>query len=152
VAEELEPTSLSADDASSDDAAGGGSDTSPAAGAPVNGDRVARFRAEVAELGLRDPVVNRERTFIRLGAVAMALGVVWVIVSYFVGHSTRNPLQQRDMVVSALFGLTLVVVGGVLYLRYSFGRFLRFWLARSAFEQAQQTEQLVEALRGTGDK
>lgn len=111
-------------------------------------DRIERFRAEVADLGVRGGVAGRERALLRLGVALMAVGVIWVIVSYFIGHSTRNPLQQRDMFVSAVLGLTFAVVGGVVYLRYSVGRFLRFWLARLSFDQERHADAVVDALQG----
>ena len=109
--------------------------------------RVEQFKAEVADLGLRDPVVARERQFLRAGAAAMVVGVGWVVVAYFISHSTKNPLQQRDAFISAILGLTIAVVGAAVYLRYSFGRFLRFWLARLAFEQQHHTESVVGAVQ-----
>lgn len=104
---------------------------------PAN-DGAARFREAMATVGRLDPVANRERLLLRGGAAGMALGVVWVAIAYFVSHGTRNPLQQRDAFVAAMFGLTVAVVSAAVYLRYSFGRFLRFWLARLSYEQQQQ--------------
>lgn len=98
-------------------------------------DRVTQFKAEVAEMGLRDPVTKREQAMLRLGAALLVIGPIIAIASYFLSHNTINALQQRDAIVIALFGLSLTVAGGVLFLRYSFGRMLRFWLARFAFEQ-----------------
>lgn len=110
-------------------------------------DRIERFRAEVAELGVRGGVAGRERVLLRLGVALMAVGVIWVIVSYFVSHSTRSPLEQRDMFVSAVLGLTIAVIGGVVFLRYSVGRFLRFWLARLSFDQERHADAVVDALQ-----
>jgi hypothetical protein len=121
-------------------------DNSATTGTATGDSRVEQFRAEVAAIGLRDPVIAREQQFLRGGAAAMAIGVLWVVVAYFISHSTKNPLQQRDALVGAVFGLTIALVGGVVYLRYSIGRFLRFWLARLSFEQQHHTEAVVEAL------
>jgi hypothetical protein len=98
-------------------------------------ERVAQFRREVAGMGLRDPVTRREQALLRLGAVGMVVGPIIAIVSYFLSHNTINALQQRDAIVIAVIGLSITVVGSALFLRYSFGRMLRFWLARFAFEQ-----------------
>ncbi len=139
MAEEPSPTTA-ADSAASRDGAAAGHDGGP-------GSRIEQFRADVARLELRDPVIVRERILLAAGAIAMALGVAWVVVSYFVGHSTRNPLQQRDMIVSSVFGLTVTVAGAAVFLRYSLGRFLRFWMARFSFEQQQQADVVARALR-----
>ena len=38
-------------------------------------------------------------------------------------------------IILAVFGLTLSVAGMAVFLRYSIGRFLRFWLLRLIYEQ-----------------
>ncbi|WP_421118710.1 hypothetical protein ACE2AJ_15275 [Aquihabitans daechungensis] len=38
-------------------------------------------------------------------------------------------------IILAVFGLSLAVIGMALFLRYSMGRFLRFWLLRLIYEQ-----------------
>ena len=67
-------------------------------------------------------------------------------VAYGLSHSTENPLQQRDAIVVALLGVSLAVVGGAMYLRYSLAGFLRFWLARLTYEQKAQTDRVVSAV------
>jgi hypothetical protein len=104
-------------------------------------DRVSRFRNDIAEMSVQDPVAGRERLLLRLGALLLVAGPVWAVVEYFISHNTRNPLQQRDAMVGALFAVTLTLVGLALFVRYSLGRFLRFWLARLSFEQEQAREQ-----------
>ncbi len=47
----------------------------------------------------------------------------------------------------AIAGLAVTVVGAALFVRYSMAHFLRFWLARLSFEQANHTDRVVEALR-----
>ena len=49
--------------------------------------------------------------------------------------------------VIAVLGLTLSVVGGAVFVRYSLAQFLRFWMARLAWEQTASTDRMVEALR-----
>lgn len=104
-------------------------------------DRVTRFKADVAQMGLRDPVTKREQALLRLGAAGLVAGPVIAIVAYFLSHNTLNALQQRDALVIAVIGLCVTVAGGVLFLRYSLGRLLRFWLARFVFEQHERGAQ-----------
>jgi hypothetical protein len=40
-----------------------------------------------------------------------------------------------------------VVVGIVIWLRNSLTRYLRYWLIRLVFEEREQTDQIVKALR-----
>lgn len=112
-----------------------------------NPQRVEQFTTEIADMKLPDAASSRDRTLLRVGAALMAVGVVVAIVAYLLGHGTTNPLQQRDAIVIAIIGLTVAVVGGALFLRYSMAQFLRFWLARLSWEQQAQTDRMVEALR-----
>ena len=114
----------------------------PAAG---NGDmkRVEEFKAEIADMRLRDPATGRDRQLLRLGAVLLVVGVVLTVVAYFVSHGTTNPLSQRDAIILALAGVTVSIAGGALFLRYSLATFLRFWLARLIYEQQSQTDRIV---------
>lgn len=104
-------------------------------------------RADLDRLGARDPVAARERALGRFGALLMVLGPIWVAVEYAISHSGQNSLQQRDAIIGALFGLSLCVAGTALFLRYSGGRVLRLWMARSALVTEQQNEALVAAVR-----
>jgi hypothetical protein len=109
-------------------------------------DRVEQFKTEIAEMKLPDPSSGRDRLLLRGGAVLMALGVIVAAVGYSLSHGTSNLLQQNDAQVVAIIGLTLSVVGGALFVRYSIAHFLRFWLARLSWEQQTQTDRLIEAL------
>ena len=109
--------------------------------------RVDRFTEEIADMKLPDTASSRDRTLLRVGAALMVVGVGIGIVAYVIGHGTTNPLQQRDAIVIAILGLTVAVVGGAVFLRYSMAQFLRFWLARLSWEQQAQTDRVVEAVR-----
>ena len=121
----------------------------PTGGPPdaLDGDRIARLRADLAEVGVHDPVSGRERLLARLGAALLLLGPVWAAIEYVVSHQGQNSLQQRDAMIGALFGLCLTVAGAALFLRYSGGRLLRLWMARSALVTAQQHADLLAAVR-----
>jgi hypothetical protein len=122
--------------------AAGSGNMAPAAG---TGDmkRVEEFKAEIAEMRLRDPATGRDRQLLRLGVVLLVLGVVLTVAAYFMSHGTTNPLSQRDAIILALAGVAVSVAGGALFLRYSLATFLRFWLARLIYEQQTQTDRIV---------
>jgi hypothetical protein len=109
-------------------------------------DRVEQFKSEIAEMKLPDPASGRDRLLLRGGVVLMVAGVVVTIVGYAMSHGTDSFLQQSDAQVVAIIGLTLAVVGAALFIRYSIAHFLRFWLARLSWEQAAQTDRLIEAM------
>jgi uncharacterized membrane protein len=111
--------------------------------------RVEEFKQEISDMKLKDPATARDRMLLRLGAALMIVGVVVAIVAYFVSHNTSNPLEQNDMQITAVIGLSLTVAGAALFLRYSMAQFLRFWLARLSYEQQHQTDRVVEAVQET---
>jgi hypothetical protein len=112
-------------------------------------DRVEQFKTEIAEMHLPDPASGRDRLLLRGGVVLMVAGVIVTIVAYSMSHGTTNVLTQNDAQVVGMIGIAVTVLGGALFLRYSIAHFLRFWLARLSWEQAAQTDRLVEAL-GSG--
>lgn len=50
------------------------------------------------------------------------------------------------MISGGIFGVALVLVGAVLFARYSMARLLRYWLARLVADQQIQTDRLVVAI------
>ncbi len=115
-----------------------------------NPDRVEQFKTEIAEMKLPDPASGRDRLLLRGGALAMLAGIVVTIVAYTMSHGTTNLLTQNDAQIVGMIGIAVTVAGAALFLRYSLAGFLRFWLARLSWEQAAQTDRLIEAL-GTRD-
>jgi hypothetical protein len=109
-------------------------------------DRVTEFKAEVADMRLADPALSRDRLLLKAAIALLVIGPLLGAVAYGLSHRTENPLQQRDAIVVALFGVSLAVVGGAMYLRYSLAGFLRFWLARLTYEQKAQTDRVVSAV------
>ncbi len=108
-------------------------------------DRVEQFKAEIAEMKLRDPATSRDRIWLGVGVALMVLGAVLAAIAYPMSHGTTNPLAQSDAITLALAGIASAVVGAALFLRYSFASFLRFWLARVIYEQKAQTDRLLES-------
>lgn len=104
--------------------------------------RAERFTRELSELKIADPATGRSQLWLRIGLALMAIGPVLAIIAYFMSHGTANPLEQRDAIVIALIGISLAVVGSAVFLRYSLTEFLRFWLARQAFDFSNLSEQL----------
>ena len=107
--------------------------------------RVEQFKQEIDAMQLRDPAVARERNLLRLGVILLIAGIVvsvWAVILDR-GSAAGNNTQQLDAVVMGLLGVTLAIVGLGIYLRYSMGQFLRFWLARLSYEQQATADRLV---------
>jgi len=110
--------------------------------------RVEQFKAEVADMRLRDPATGLDRLLLRLGVLGMIGGPLLALVGYFLSHSATGPLQQRDAIVQAILGLAITVAGAALYVKASLAGFLRFWMARFVYEQQAQADRLAKAVKG----
>lgn len=113
-----------------------------------NPERIERFKAEVADMKLRDPSTGLDRLLVRLGLVGMVAGVGLGVAAWFMSHGTTNPLQQRDAIVLGLMGVTVAVAGGALWLKATLAGFLRFWLARLCYEQQAQADRIASSVNG----
>jgi hypothetical protein len=112
-------------------------------------DRVEQFKAEIAEMRLKDPAAGRDAQLLKGGAVLMLAGVVITVVAYFMSHGTSSALSQNDAQTVGMIGVAVSVVGGAVFLRYSLAQFLRFWLARLIYEQRAQTDRVLGSARAT---
>ena len=130
---------------------GSAAGSQPGSGSAAGEDRVARFRADVADMRLKDPKAGRERLWMFIGGTLMVIGVALAIIGYFQSHgataayNTEGPATQRDAILIALTGVTVSIVGAAIFLRYSLAQFLRFWLARLIYEQQAATDRIVES-------
>jgi len=83
---------------------------------------------------------ERERVYEIIGFVLMIGGALLAFISYFVagsqnsGNLAIDNLEHNEHMILAIFGLALSIVGGFIYIRYSIGRFLRFWLLRQIYD------------------
>jgi hypothetical protein len=96
--------------------------------------RTETFKAEVADLKIKDPKAGLDKPFMLGGLVLMVVGIVVSIIGFVISHGTTSPLTQNDAVTVAIIGVGITVAGGAIFLRYSFAQFLRFWLARFIYE------------------
>lgn len=96
--------------------------------------RADRFARELADLKIADPAAGHPRLWQRAGAALMVLGIVLGVASYLISQRTGSSLTASTAITISLGGVTLAVVGGAIFLRYSLTGFLRFWMARQSFE------------------
>ena len=105
--------------------------------------RLDEFKADIADMRIKDPAVGRDTLLLRLGAVAMVAGVVVAVVAYFLSNKASTSLDQADDQIIALIGVAVTVAGAAVFLRYSLAAFLRFWLARLIYEQRVQGDRML---------
>jgi hypothetical protein len=108
-------------------------------------ERIEQFRTEIAEMRIKDPAAPRDPVLARLAAVGLVVGLLLPVIAYVMAHGTTNPLQQRDAIILAAFGVAVTVASGVVYLKASMLNFLRFWLLRDLHERRAQTDRLLAA-------
>ncbi len=115
------------------------------------GGRTERFRSDVAAMRLSDSNPSRERGLAMLGWLLIATGIVLAVMAIIVdsganaSYLTQGPADQRDAIVWAVSGVVFAVAGLALVIRFSFAKFLRFWLARLIYEQHASTDRIVDA-------
>jgi hypothetical protein len=106
-----------------------------------------RLEAGVADLHVPEPKADAEALLLKLGLALPVVGVVLILLAWWNAAGTAFVADQMPMLISGgLLGLALIIVGLGLFLRFSLGRILRFWLARLVVEQQAQTDRIVDAL------
>jgi hypothetical protein len=106
--------------------------------------RADRFVRHLAELKIPDPAASRSGLWLRAGVALMLIGLVAGVSAYFVSHSTRDPLVQRDAIALGLGGVAAAIVGSAVFLRYSLTGFLRFWMARQSYDLSVFADRVLE--------
>lgn len=78
---------------------------------------------------------GRERQLARAGAVLMAVGVLVAVVAVVMSQASDNPLDQSTQLSLGIAGLAVACVGAAIFLRFSLGQLLRYWLLRLLHER-----------------
>jgi hypothetical protein len=116
-------------------------------------DRLEEFQAELARLRVRGGSATTEQRLLLGGIVLMPLGLVLVLIGYLGASGTTQLTSQVPYLISGgLLGLGCTIVGAALFLRYSLGRYLRFWLLRLIFEEHTTADRQVDALERLGEQ
>lgn len=126
--------------------------SAPDGGTTDEPDRLEEFQAELARLRVKRALPSNEQRLLLAGVVLMPLGLVLVLVGYLGASGTTELSSQVPYLISGgLLGLGLTIVGAVLFLRYSMGRYLRFWLLRLIYEEHLTADRQVDAVERLGD-
>lgn len=114
-------------------------DTSDAALSP----RLQQFQAEVEQLRVTGGRSNPERTWMFLGGIGMAGGVIVTALAWALTQNTESSLDFASYNAMGNFGIALTVAGSILFLVMSLRRYFRYWLVRLIFEQRDQADRIV---------
>ena len=115
-------------------------------GTEAGSDRIDEFEAELARLRVRASSPTTEQRLLVGGLAAMPIGLLLIVIGYVGASGTTELSSQIPYLISGgLLGLGLIVVGAVLFLRYSLARFMRFWLLRLIYEERTRGEAQVAA-------
>jgi predicted phage tail protein len=111
---------------------------------------LSQFEAEVGKLKVTGGGANPERLGAQWGVGLTILGFVVIVISWWSALDAKGDGAAVSALRAEVFGMIgvgLVVVGIVIWARNSLTRYLRYWIIRLVYEQREQTEQLIQALR-----
>jgi hypothetical protein len=109
--------------------------------------RLAQFEDEVSKLKVTGGGANPERLGSQWGIGLTVLGFVIAIISWFSAKDNPDAITALRANIFALIGIGLALVGIIVWLRNSLTRYLRYWIIRLVYEQREQTDALMQALR-----
>jgi hypothetical protein len=121
--------------------------TGAGADGTMSSSRLAQFEEEVGKLKVTGGGANPERLGAQWGIGLTILGFVIAIISWFSAKDSGDVNTILRSQIVAIIGIGVAVVGIVIWVRNSLTRYLRYWIVRLVYEQREQTELLVKALR-----
>jgi hypothetical protein len=102
-------------------------------------ERRQQFEADIAQVRVKTGGAAGEPRLIALGVVLMVVGAAVALIAFIVSGSQSDSRDVMSSIILGVLGLTISVIGAAVFLRYSLGRFLRFWLLRLVYEQQDRT-------------
>ena len=106
-----------------------------------NEDRAEEFQEQIAAMRTKTSRGSSEQVLLVIGILLMVAGIVLGLISYFSSTNTDEALDQNELIILAILGVSLSLMGVAIFLRYSMGRFLRFWLLRQIYENRGKSEE-----------
>jgi hypothetical protein len=109
--------------------------------------RLAQFQEEVANLKVTGGAANPERLGGWWGIGLTIFGFVVAIISWFSALDAPEAVSNLRAQIFAVIGVGISIVGIAIWVRNSITRYLRYWIIRLVYEQREQTDALIKALR-----
>jgi len=123
------------------------SDEPTGADGTMSPSRLAQFEDEVAKLKVTGGGANPERLGSQWGIGLAILGFVIAIISWWSAKDNANAITALRANIFAFIGIGISLVGIIIWLRNSLTRYMRYWIIRLVYEQREQTDALIRALR-----
>ena len=123
------------------------SDEPTGADGTMSPSRLAQFEDEVAKLKVTGGGANPERLGSQWGIGLTILGFVIAIISWWSAKDNANAITALRANIFAFIGIGLSLVGIIIWVRNSLTRYMRYWIIRLVYEQREQTDALIRALR-----
>ena len=99
-----------------------------------------QFEADIAQVRVKTGGAASETRLTVVGVALMVVGTAIGLAGFVASGAQSDTRDVLSTLILAVFGLCLVVAGSAVFLRYSFARFLRFWLLRLIYEQQDSTD------------
>ncbi len=119
----------------------------PASGAVMSSDRLTAFRSEVESIKMGGKKAQLEGAGSIAGIAIVVVGIVVAIIGYSSAKNAGAIEEVHRNAILGTIGVVLAVVGALIWLRNSITRHLRWWMIRNIYEQREQTDRLIEAIR-----
>ena len=118
-----------------------------ASGGTMSTARLDQLREEVGQLKVTGGAANPERLAGKWGIGLTIFGFVIAFVSWWSAVNAGDFASFDRAAVFAGLGIGVALIGIVIWLRNSLTRYMRFWIIRLVYEQREQTDRLIEALK-----
>jgi membrane-associated HD superfamily phosphohydrolase len=113
-------------------------------------ERIESFKTDIEDMKLKSSS-QKERGLQLLAVLLMVGGVITAFSAYFSSTHQDDFRDQNELIILAIASLTLVLIGAVMFVRYSMAKFLRFWLLRQFYEGQDHIDRIVHAMGNGGD-
>lgn len=110
-----------------------------------NPDRIESFKSDIEDMKLRSSS-QKERGLQILSVLLMVGGLITSFSAYFSSTHQDDFRDQNELIILAIASLGLILMGAVMFVRYSMAKFLRFWLLRQFYEGQDHIDRIVATM------
>ena len=108
-------------------------------------DRAEEFQEQIAAMRTKTSRGSSEQVLLVIGILLMLAGIVLGFIGFFSSTNASDHRDQNEMIILAILGVSLSLLGVAIFLRYSIGRFLRFWMLRQIYENRGEAKKSEES-------